>query len=703
VRSQVVEICEEDLRFTADEAGDFLNQALGLHLDPTLITPLESRTEGWIAGLQLAALSIRGRSAERVAEFVEHFSGSHRHVIDYLAEEVLAQQSDEIRHFLCQTSILDRLTAPLCDAVTGRSDSEEVLRQLDGANLFLVPLDDRRQWYRYHLLFADFLRTELDAGTKARLHSQAASWLLANGLLHEAVEHSLASGDMDLAASAVTLASAEVFRFGSFATLQGWLDALPDEVLRSNADLATYQGWLYFFTGQTSQSVSCADFAERCMPTDAQASSRGRLLGLKAHVALCADDLESSVQFCREALACLEPGDAVFRNLTSNLLGQVLEAKGDVVAAVDVYREAARRERGVGNEIGALVVLTNLVLALNELGRRREAVTICRQAIEEAACQPDRALPVTEGIHLAWSLLSYEAGDLDRAREQVVRALELAEHANIAEGILWGQFILARVHLARSDLNAARQVAREGRQYADRLDVYEGKSQWFAAVEAQVSLMEGDLSTATRWAQVTGLSPADVPHHWDEFQYLTYVRVLLAQKRLADAQQLLETLEHTASQGQRRRKLITIYLLQAVAHQAAGQAREALACIEKAVDLAAGEQYRQAFLEEGAVIVKLLPRVRHLAPSFVSQVLAAASATGDGPLPPHAPFPVEPLSERELEILRLIAAGRSNPEIAELLFLSLNTVKWHAKNLYGKLSVGSRIEAVARAQELDLL
>jgi LuxR family maltose regulon positive regulatory protein len=703
VRRQIVEICEEDLRFTAEEAGDFLNQALGLDLDPQIIAALEARTEGWIAGLQLAALSVQGRPAERIAEFVERFSGSHRHVIDYLAEEVLAQQSDEIRVFLCQTSILDRLAAPLCDEVTGRSDSQEVLRHLDGANLFLVPLDDQREWYRYHRLFADFLRTELDAETQASLHSRASRWLVGHGLLPEAVQHAVASGDLEQAAGVIALASEEAFRTGSFATLQGWLDALPGEVVRGDSDLATYQGYLYFFSGQMSQVGTYADAAEHNLPPDATPARRGRLLSLKAHVALCADDLDAVVQFSREALACLDASEVVFRNLTANLLGQNMEAKGDLVAAADVYREAVRSERGVGNEIGALVVLFNFVLALNELGHRREAVAICRQVVEQSASQPGRALPVTEGINLAWSLLSYEANELEQALEQVLQALEVAEPANITDGILWGRLFLARVHLARGDLGTARQVAREGRQYADRMDVWEGKAQWFGAIETQVNLLEGDLTAAARWAQATGFSPADSPHLWDELQYLAYVRVLLSQNRLEDAQKLLETMERSASQGERRRKLITIYLLQAIADQAAGHTEGALARVEKALDLAGPEDYRRAFLEEGPAIMNLLPRVRHLAPGFVSQVLDAASAQGGGPPMPQTQPLVEPLSERELEILRLIAAGRSNPEIADLLYLSLNTVKWHAKNLYGKLNVGSRIEAVARAQELELL
>jgi len=703
VRRQVVEICENDLRFTAEEATEFLHQALGLDVDPGVVAALEARTEGWIAGLQLAALSVRGRPAERIAEFVELFSGSHRHVIDYLAEEVLAQQRDEIRDFLCQTSILDRLTAPLCDAVTGRSDSKAVLRQLDGANLFLVPLDDQRQWYRYHHLFADFLRTELDAETQAALHARAARWLVAHGLLPEAVKHALASGDLDQAAQVVTLASAEAFRSGALATLQGWLDALPDVVVQGDSELATYQGYLLFFTGQTGQVGAYAEAAEQSLTPEASPSSRGRLLGLKAHLALCANELDAAAQLSREALLCLEPGDTVYRNLTANLLGQVLETKGDVVAAAEVYREAVRSQRGAGNEVGALVVLTNLVFSLNELGRRREAVAVCRQAVEERRSLPGRALPVTEGIYLAWSLLSYEANELEQAREQVVQALGHADQANIVDGVIWARLILARVHLALGELGTARQVAREGRQHVAGLEVYGGKAQWFAALEAQASLLMGDLGAAARWAEATGFRPADTPHHWDEPQHFVYVRVLLAQKRLADAQQLLDTMERSAHQGERRRKLITIYLLQAVAQRAGGHAEQATALVEKALDLAAAEDYRRAFLEEGPAIVELLPRVRHLAPGFVSEVLAAASVQDTGPALLQTQALVEPLSERELEILRLIAAGRSNPEIAELLYLSLNTVKWHAKNLYGKLQVGSRVEAVARAQELELL
>jgi LuxR family maltose regulon positive regulatory protein len=274
---------------------------------------------------------------------------------------------------------------------------------------------------------------------------------------------------------------------------------------------------------------------------------------------------------------------------------------------------------------------------------------------------------------------------------------------NIADGLLWGWYILARVHLARGEVDEMRQLTHKGRQFAARLDIYGGKVDWFVALEAQASLQEGDLAAVARWAEERGFSIADTPHHWDELPYFTYVRFLLAQGRLEDAHRLLVTMGRSAQQAQRCRKLITIRLQQALVHQALGDRKQALDCIEQALRLAAPEGYLRAFLDEGGAVLALLPQLRHVAPDFVDQVLIDAGIAGpEPPLSGELPL-VEPLSDRELEILRLIAAGRSNPEIADLLYLSPNTVKWHIKNLYGKLQVGSRIEAVARGQEIGLL
>jgi LuxR family maltose regulon positive regulatory protein len=353
--------------------------------------------------------------------------------------------------------------------------------------------------------------------------------------------------------------------------------------------------------------------------------------------------------------------------------------------------------------VGALIVLTNLVFALNELGRRREALAVCQQAVEGVGAVQDRPLPVSEGIKLAWSLLSLETNDLEVAKQQVMQTLDLVDRMSIADGLIWGWYILARIQLARGETDEMRQVRSKGRQYASRLELYGGKRHWFAALEAQASLQEGDLDAVARWAEASGISPADVPHHWDEFPYFTYVRFLLAQGRLEDAQTLLDTMGRSAEEGKRCRKVITIRLQQALVHEGLGRRKQALACIEQALGLAAPEGYLRAFLDEGQALLDLLAQVRHVAPDFVAKVLGDAAAKGVGSPASGARTLVEPLSDRELEILRLIAAGRSNPEIADLLYLSPNTVKWHVKNLYGKLQVGSRIEAAARGQELGLL
>jgi LuxR family maltose regulon positive regulatory protein len=703
VRGQVTEIRAGDLRFTENESAAFLSQALGGTLEAELVAALEARTEGWIAGLQLASLalrtplSMRDRDTDAIRGFVAAFSGSHRHVIDYLADEVLAQQPAEIRRFLRQTAILDRFTASLCDVVTGRDDSETLLGRLEQANLFLISLDDRREWYRYHALFADFLRTELDPETRAALHLKTAHWFAAQDLLPEAVRHALASGDMDYAAHAIALAADEAFRTASITTLAGWLDALPDELVRANVELATYKGLVLFLTDRRAEAATYADAAEQGALADVPLSSRGRLYSLKAHIALCNDVLSATTQLSREALDCLSEGDAVFRDLTLNVLGQALEIEGDIAAAADVYREAFTLRHRAGNQLGTMVVLTNLAFALNELGRRREALELCQQVVEEKTPRTGRSFSLTEGAYLAWSLFSFEANELDLAREQASRALTLCQQAHVADGVQWAQFVLARVHLANGEIDAMRELCQQARRPAGQAN-QNIHGAWLAALEAQASLQQGDLAAAVHWAQVTGLTPNGVPRRWNEFLYFVYVRLLLAQDRPEEAENLLAAMEHSAQQGERRRNLISVYLLQTLVCKVLGRGEQALARVKDALRLAAPQDYRRAFLDEGPAVLELLSRVRHVAPAFVDSL----QVSGDQGAHPAQGALVEPLTDREAEILQLIAAGRSNPEIAELLYLSLNTVKWHAKNLYAKLGVSSRVQAITRAQELEL-
>ncbi len=584
VRDQLIELREEDLRFTAEEAAAFFNQALGLKLDPQIVNALEARTEGWIAGLQLAALSMEGRSTESIGDFVAAFGGSHRHVIDYLADEVLAQQPAEIQSFLRQTSVVDRLTAPLCEALTGRDDSAAILRQLEQANLFLVPLDDRRSWYRYHQLFAEFLRTDLDEAGRGELHLRAARWFENQGLWTESVKHALASGDVGESARAVGLAADSALQSTALTTLHGWLDALPERVVRESAELSTYKGFVLFYRGFQGEAASYAREAGNRLNAASKPTSVGRLLVLRAHLALSDGSYSEAVALCREGLGCLDEEDYLFRGLTFNLLGQAQEWQGDVAAAADAYREGTYTGRKAGDHVGALAAQVNLAFALNELGRLQEALALCQDFADETRVAGPLS-PSVGACYLAWSWLSYEANELDRAREQALEALSLAEGTGFSDAILRVRYTLARVHLALGEVNAARQVVQDAYRLLSRLDLELPQEDWFRSLEAEIHLRLGEIATAADWAEASGLSADDSPGRHDEDAYLVFTRLLVAQDRLAEADRLLATMERLAGDGGRRRTLITVYLLQACTHQSQGREGAALDSVGRALRL----------------------------------------------------------------------------------------------------------------------
>jgi LuxR family maltose regulon positive regulatory protein len=422
---------------------------------------------------------------------------------------------------------------------------------------------------------------------------------------------------------------------------------------------------------------------------------------LRAHIALADGSYSEAIELCREALACLGADDHLFRGLVLNLLGQTLEWQGDVAAAADAYQEGASTGRRAADHVGALAAQTNLAFALNELGRLREALALC-QELEDDRRQTLQAPFPARVSNLAQSWLLYEMNQLDRAREQAQQALDLARVTGFADAVLRVQRTLARVHLALGEFAAARELVQEVFQFTARLDLEVPQVDWFKAFEAEINLRVGDITAADHWAESAGLSVHDSPGRYEEDIYITLARLLLVQRRYEEAGLILSTIEQMAEDGGRRRALITIYLLQARMRWAQGQRDAAHSRVKSALRLAATQGYLRAFLDEGEVIAAVLSNVRHIAPHFVDSVLEAFLRQGTS-VERGADSLMEPLTARELEILRLIAAGRSNPEIAESLYLSLNTIKWHAKNLYGKLGVSNRVEAAARAQELELL
>ena len=698
-RDQLLEIRQVDLRLSISEAEQFLNGSLGLKLSELQISQLETRTEGWFAGLQFAGLSLNKQ--ENLDAFLESFSGSHRYVIDYLADEVCSTLTEDMQDFLKEIAILNRFTASLCDALTGRQDSELLLNQLEENNLFLIALDEHRKWYRFHPLFLDYLRTLHGDQPQDRLHSLATNWFMNHLLYTEAVKHAAASRDMELLKTAVTRAARGAFEQGEINSLSSWLNYLPEQELMNNSQLATYKGMLTFFSLNPETAVPYLNAARENLPPNPLSSHLGQLMCLQAHIALYQGDLNQSVKLSREALEYLEDDDLFFRNLTLNVLGQILEMKSDVAGAVEIYQQAFRASQNADDQLGSLVIFTNLIFALNELGKHAQALRLCQEFAADPKWVSKAGLAISDGVNLPWSLLSYETNELDVAESQVQLALQRLELVDIPQGKLWAQYILGSIYLANEEFDKLALVTAQARQLASISGSNAVHFGWFEMLDAQASLIQGDITPVERWISSNNFSPKDSPHHWFEQQYFTYARMLITQGKNDDARLLLSTMKANAMAGKRQRKLISIYLLQALVESASGQQEKTIENLERALALAAPQDYVRAFINEGKALLDILPTVKHLAPEFIDKILSDQNLTGMSK--PKLIEPYETLSDRELEVLRLVARGYSNRQIAEALVITLGTVKKHLNNIFGKLQVKNRTEAVAQARMLQLL
>lgn len=730
-RGELVEVRAADLRFTVDEAGAFLGEVMGLDLDPALVTALEERTEGWAAGLQLAALSVRAHSGSTggsgdVAEFVEAFSGSHRFLLDYLVEEVLDRQPEDVRAFLLETSVLDQLTGGLCDALTGRSDGRRTLETLERENLFVVPLDDERRWYRFHQLFSDALRARLAARHADRvgdLHAAASRWLAGNGLLTDAVGHALASGDHEHAADLVELSLADLRRRRQDRTLRGWLIALPDDVVRRRPLLATYMGWSRLSEGDVGGVEAWLDAAEAApgATPPSTVSTVGSLAGAardrdgevrslpaliavyRASIAQARGDVAGTVSHARRALALAGPEDHFPRGAAAGFVGLAAWAAGDLVTAVDTFTTAVAGLHDAGmiaDELGATVVLANMWLAR---GRPAEARRLHERALAAAESRPGPMLSTVGDLHVGLADVLREQGDLDAAREHLDVARGLGDRASVPENRHRWFTTTAALLQAKGDLDGA--VAMLDRAEPLFLPGYFPDVRPIAAARARVRIAQGRLDDARAWACERGVAPADPPTYLAEYDQLTLARLLVAEGEVREALDLLERVLESARVAGRDGGVVEAGLVRALAHHARGNADPATADLAAALTAGVPAGYCRLFLDEGRPMTELLGRVlRGSAPdarAHAERLLAVARR-------PAPPSPVgrtadDGLSEREREVLRLLATELSGPEIARQLFVSVNTLRTHTKRIFTKLGVNTRRAAVRRAADLGLL
>ncbi|MGD9099891.1 MAG: LuxR C-terminal-related transcriptional regulator, partial [Anaerolineae bacterium] len=724
-RRQLTELRADDLRFTSDEATAFLNSVMGLDLTPEDVKALESRTEGWIVGLQLAALSIQGRADRR--EFIAAFSGGHHYVLEYLAQEVLDHQPGPVRRFLLQTSILDQLCGPLCDALcaperdeAGEGDGDATLAYLRRRNLFIVPLDDERRWYRYHHLFADllgnFLRQELSPERIRELHRRASQWYEQQGALEETIKHALQAQDFERAADLIERAAVATLSRGSVTALARWLEALPDEVRRARPQLFMYQGWAAFLNGQAALAERILKDARqilRAMPSSPDRKAlHGRLMALLATIATLHQDIPQALAQAQEALAHLAEDDLIWRSRATRALATAHGLSGDTNKLVRACNEARDLALAAGSMFLAADIISQVASAQFHQGRLRQAVQSYQQIIALVE-RPSRFPPAGLG-YIGLAEVSLEWNELPAAQDHVNKGIELCQQGGIGHNLIPAYGVQALLRQALGDTPGALRAIRKAEQ------VHRVGGSLFMAVtlawyQVRLQLLLGDVELAARWARGEAITPPvsfeNLPTILHEVQQVALARVHLAQGQPGQVLAIYERLCAPAQAAGRMARVIEMSLLKALALQAQGQVASALASLEQCLSLAEAGGYVRLFLEGGAPVAALLSS-RGLASrgvgAYADRLLAVFGAPERERAPetrssPSASALVEPLTRRELEVLRLIGEGLSNQEIAARLFVTLSTVKKHSSNVYGKLGVRSRTQAVARAQELGLL
>jgi LuxR family transcriptional regulator, maltose regulon positive regulatory protein len=726
-RNQMMELDAAELSFTPEEAVTFLNSVMGLGLSAEDVAALEERTEGWIAGLQLAALSMRER--KDASGFVKAFSGSHRDVLDYLAEEVLERQPGRVREFLLQTSVADQLSGALCDALTGSSDGQEMLEELERENLFVVALDEERRWYRYHHLFADFLRGRLGRERPGRikeLHCRAAEWYERNGWATEAVEHALAAGDIERAAQLVEYNALALVLRSEGATMDRWLSALPPGLVRARPRLSLARAIWALISGRLDEVEPLLTDAERTLgsadqpheppvvkATGGLANVPGTVAQLRAELARQRGDAERAIQFAQRALAYADEGDRYLRYLSRWNLAVATLMQGRVGEAEDALADLVHDPWATGpNHYFAVRASYALGQAQRGQGRLGAALQTYRQGLELAAEAGRPHLPTAGVAHVGLAEILRERNELDAALEHATEGVVLCRHLGYAQQLVTSLTVLTWIRQARGDVAGALEALEEAERLVPNPNVLVDINFPVAVQRARLLLAQGKVDAAARWTAERGLSAEDEPSYLREREYLVLARVLLAQDNPDQALRLLERLREKAQARGRSGSVIEILALQSLALRKKGEKVRAVSTLAQALSLAEPEGYVRTFTDEGSPMAALLSealetqRRGRLAPEvpayYLRKLLAALDRDASGAAASGSGLP-EPLSERELEVLTLVAAGKTNQEIAKELFVALSTVKTHIKNIYGKLDARNRTQALARARELRLL
>ena len=712
VRGQLTELRATDLRFTPAEAAEFLNRVMGLNLSAEDIASLENRTEGWIAGLQLAALSMQGH--QDAASFIKSFTGSHHFVLDYLLEEVLQKQSESVQTFLLRTSILDHLCGPLCEAVLldPSVSGQETLEYLERTNLFIVPLDSERRWYRYHHLFGDLLRHRLGKPREfAEFHLRASQWHEENGDLGVAFLHAIAAGDFVRAARLAEAAWQGMNESFQMAAWLGWVKKLPEEVIRVRPLLCTMLGRAFADAGEPEASELRLQDAERCLDgsdvaNEAQLKSLPAMIALaRAYNSLVLGNLATTVKYAEQALQIIPEDNFARRAQAINTLEATHWASGNLESAIRGIGDWMVSMTQMGNHIFVVASAFAIAEMLVGMGRLSEAERAYQDALQVAAQHGPEAEHITAHHHLGLSMIYRQRGDDTLAAHHLKRAAELGLQTTLADWLYRWHVAQAQLKEAAGDLETTLALLDEAKRVYIKTVVPDLRP--IAALKARIYLKQGQPDKARAWAAERGLSLADEVSYLHEFEHLTLARLEIGNP-LVNA--LLTRLLQVAEEQKRLGSVLEIVLVQALAYEAQGNRPQALAALKRALSLAEPEGYVRIFVDEGESMQLLIERQLrnrdHPLSGYADKLLSAFTQPVAAPksaIVHQKSDMIEPLSERELEVLKLLRSELSGPEIARELMVSLNTMRTHTKSIYNKLGVNNRRMAIRRAEELSLL
>lgn len=701
-RRQMTEIRARDLRFTREEARRFFIEMMNLNIGDDAADALEERAEGWAVGLQLIGLALQGTSdAER---FIQTFSGTHRYVLDYLAEEVIARQSEDVRTFLSQTSILDQFNADLCCAITGRTDAQRIIDHLEKANLFIVPLDDGRIWYRYHHLFRDYLVTLLDRSEQADLNKKAAAWHEANDMLPEAVHYALASGDHDYSTEVIdhVVNRNTTWSSGNISMLRAWLDALPAQVLQARPQLSLHASRIFYLASQfelAEKHLAQVEDALKALPDSQEKEHLHALATLyRGSIACVHGEMEQALEKTTFAQAKLPKENHLVHARAYFNLGQIYETTDRTDLAVENYLLSSNAAQAAGVKFLAIQARCSAAQVQIKQGRLSQAEQTCRDAVNLAA---DDRIPPLGFAYVVMGGIALERNDLQTTGHLIKDGIALSRQGGLMDNAVLGLSSLARLRAYLGDAEGALAAVQDARAIIQAFGV-PLMAAHAEAFSARLNLYLGQKEAAGQWAAAYRANRPESPQEYEE---LTLAHVCLATDQYALIPSILQPRLETAQRAGRVHTCIEAMVILSLFHHAQKNIPAALNWLEQALKLAAPEGFVRIFLDANAVtggmLLDLLPRARTTAPEFVDTLQKAIAPDDNGRIAANARLS-EPLSDQELRVLEFLVAGKSNQEVAEALVISVGTAKWHVHNILQKLGVNNRSQAIARARELEL-